>query len=334
MAGYSLRKRIGVLALVLLAAVSAGVIYETWARYDANQTHPPPGEIVRMPWGASHLHCLGDREESEPTVLLQAGLDIYGSLSWAPIHESLSLSRRVCAYDRAGTLWSELNDLVRDGAAISSELDALLEAAGETPPYVMVGHSRGGLLSIIHAGLYAEHVQGLVLIDSSHFDPEKRLRSGTSSAERDAPPMWLVAMLARSGWLRVFDPYPYGDLPVAVRPARHFMTTSIEGFVAELSASERTFEQASNADLKSSLPVLVLSRGVPGKDPHSNRGAEGSASQWHELQFDLASLTDCGTAKVIDGTGHYVHHDRPAAVLHEIERFADRIAEGHSCRFD
>lgn len=284
-----------------------------------------------MPWGSSHLHCLGVQKRGEPTLLLQSGLDIYGALSWAPIHYELARTRRVCAYDRAGTLWSMPNDVPRDGHTIVDELYALLEAAGEAAPYVVVGHSRGGLLSIVFSGRYSNSVHGLVLIDSSHMDQAKRLPPGASFSGRDAPPGWLVSLLARSGWLRLIDPYPYGHLPAEVTPAKQFMTTSIENFFAELSATERLLAQAGTTDLPRRLPVLVLSRGEGPEHFDSQSDSVIAAAVWRELQLELAGLTECGIARTIEGAGHYVHHDEPKAVIHEIESFVKGIAANDAC---
>lgn len=319
------------LVFLFLSIGSIGAIYETWARKSAKENYPPPGKLISMPWGASHLHCLGIREEGKPTLLLQSGLDIYGSLSWAPIHEKLSRSRRVCAYDRAGMLWSEPNNVVRDGVAISAELNSLLEAAGETSPYLVIGHSRGGLLSIIYAGLYAEQVRGLVLIDSSHFDHRVRAQGGSSFTSRHALPSWAVSSIAHSGWLRAFDPYPYGDLPRNVGPAKQFMPISIEGFFAEWLATDLMFDQASKADLMPLLPVLVLSREVDADVSLAKAVSKDAKSLWQKLQSELAALTDCGTLRVVNGSGHYVHHDKPTVVVDEIATFMKRIVEGHSC---
>jgi len=320
--------------LAALGLGSFGVAYEAWSRYSAKKTVPPPGKLVQTPWGVSHLHCLGVRRPEEFTLLLQAGLDVYGSLSWEPIHYELSRSRRVCAYDRAGMLWSTPRDAVRDGNTISDELNVLLDMAGEVPPYVVVGHSRGGLLSIVYSGRYPKRVHGLVLIDSSHFDQANRLPPGASFSGRSAPPSWLASLVARSGWFRIFDPYPYGQLSADLLAAKHFMPTSMQAFVAEWSATKRLLDEAAVTKLKPRLPVLVLSRAIEPERLASRPDSSLVAQVWRELQLELAGLTECGTARTIEGAGHYIHHDKPKVVVQEIDSFVAEIAVRPVCEND
>jgi pimeloyl-ACP methyl ester carboxylesterase len=87
--------------------------------------------------------------------------------SWARIADQVSGTARVCAYDRAGQGWSDDVDHPQDGVAAAADLHALLAAAGEHGPYVLVGHSIGGPYAMTYAAQYPEDVAGMVLLDSS-----------------------------------------------------------------------------------------------------------------------------------------------------------------------
>ena len=89
-----------------------------------------PGAMVDVGSHLLHLDCRG---EGLPTVLLEAGQDVRGSLSWTPIRDSLTDFTRVCAYDRAGILWSEMGPQPRLSPTIAAELSRGLEAAGMQP---------------------------------------------------------------------------------------------------------------------------------------------------------------------------------------------------------
>ena len=89
------------------------------------------------------------------------------SASWARITGPVAETTRVCAYDRAGQGWSDDADDPQDGIEAAEDLHTLLAAAGETGPYVLVGHSTGGTYAMTYAARYPEQVAGMVLLDSS-----------------------------------------------------------------------------------------------------------------------------------------------------------------------
>ena len=100
-------------------------------------------------------------------MLLEAGLGDW-SLNLRSLQEALDDTTRVCSYDRSGYGWSEPGPAPRTGGRIVAELEALLEAAHEPGPYVLAGHSFGGLVVLMFAEAHARSVAGVVLIDSSH----------------------------------------------------------------------------------------------------------------------------------------------------------------------
>jgi pimeloyl-ACP methyl ester carboxylesterase len=89
-------------------------------------------------------------------------------VNYRPLQEELSATTRVCTYDRARYGWSEPDPEPRSGEQIVDELEMLLDAAGEAGPYVLVGHSFGGLVVLMYAEHHPDDVAGVVLIDSSH----------------------------------------------------------------------------------------------------------------------------------------------------------------------
>ena len=110
-----------------------------------------------------HLDCRG---ESGPTVVLFNGLGEISD-SWARVTAEVGSDTRVCAYDRAGQAWSDDVASPQDGIAAAADLHALLDAAGEQGPFVLVGHSIGGPYAMTYAAQYPEQVAGMVLLDSS-----------------------------------------------------------------------------------------------------------------------------------------------------------------------
>src|SRR5215210_3430685 len=129
------------LVVVLLALALAGAIYQAIATERAERAYPAPGKMVDVGGYSLHIKCVG---QGSPTVVLDAGSGEW-SAQWVRVQREVSGTTRVCAYDRAGMGWSEMGPEPRDARQISSELHTLLNKAGIEGPYVLVGHSFGGL---------------------------------------------------------------------------------------------------------------------------------------------------------------------------------------------
>jgi pimeloyl-ACP methyl ester carboxylesterase len=158
-----------VLAGLLIAIgidYARGGITAIWLRYAGAAAYGAPGERVEIaPGHALYLDCRGS---GTPTIVLEAGMSA-DSATWSPIHDELARLTRTCAYDRTGRGRSD-GGSAGDLAGMSSELAALLVAAGESRPYVVVGHSLGAVIGRVHATLHRNDVAGLVLVDG--FDPD------------------------------------------------------------------------------------------------------------------------------------------------------------------
>jgi pimeloyl-ACP methyl ester carboxylesterase len=126
-----------------------------------------PGRLVDVGGGVGinmHIYCTG---EGSPTVVLNAGAN-GGTMSWAKVQEQVSNHTKVCSYDRAGMGWSEEGPKPRTFMRIADELHALLQAAGDEGPYVLVGHSVGAHTIRFFEQKYPAHVAGIVLVDPAH----------------------------------------------------------------------------------------------------------------------------------------------------------------------
>jgi pimeloyl-ACP methyl ester carboxylesterase len=150
------------LALALLLAL-AGALYQAIGTYRDGKRYPPPGRLVDL--GTHRLHILESGKATGPTVLLEAGL-MSTVLSWSELQEQLSREFRVVSYDRAGLGWSDPGPIPRTAERIVDELHLLLTKAGIAGPYVLVGHSFGGLTMPLFATRFPEEVAGMVLLDA------------------------------------------------------------------------------------------------------------------------------------------------------------------------
>jgi pimeloyl-ACP methyl ester carboxylesterase len=143
-----------------------------------------------------------DRGASGPAVIFESGISAT-CLNWSQVRAQVDGFARACSYDRAWLGWSDPAKSPRTTSTIIDELHALLEAAQIPPPYILVGHSFGGLLVRAYAARYSEQVAGLVLVDPLspkewlHASPahSRMLRFGVRLSRRGA-------LLARIGVVR------------------------------------------------------------------------------------------------------------------------------------
>lgn len=126
----------------------------------------PPGVLIDIRSHKMHLSCSGPAS-ARPVVILEAGGGAY-STTWVPAQKALTATVRSCAYDRGGSGWSEDGPAPRTMAQEVFELHSLLVAAKVPAPYVMVGHSIGGLLVRLYAEKYPGDVAGVVLAAATH----------------------------------------------------------------------------------------------------------------------------------------------------------------------
>ena len=180
--------RIAVAMFAALAAAPLLSACETLFEAQAAREHPAPGKLVDV--GSGRRIQIDCRGAGSPTIVFQSGGDLMGSLAWTPVMDRAAEKSRACAYSRAGILWSDPARGSFDPQEVARDLHAALKASGETGPYLLVSHSRGGLYSMIFAGLYRDEMAGLVFADSSHPDQETPLPRGRTCGGRlrDAGP--------------------------------------------------------------------------------------------------------------------------------------------------
>ncbi len=146
--------------LLLMSMIAVG------QQKDKKLPYSPPGKLVDVGGFRLHLNCTG---KSGPTVVLIAGAGDF-SFDWGLVQPDVSRFTCVCSYDRAGLAWSDPGPTPRTMGQDASELHTLLKAARVEAPYVLVGHSIGGLIARVYAEQYADDVAGMVLVDSTHED--------------------------------------------------------------------------------------------------------------------------------------------------------------------
>lgn len=312
------RIRRALLALALLAVVLAiaGAAYESVARHRAAARHPAPGKLVDVGGRRIQIDCRGS---GSPTVVLMSGLDHFGSLSWAPVHDSIARTTRVCAYSRAGIMWSDAAEGAFDSGRMADDLHAALAAAGERPPWVLVGHSMGGPYALAFTGRYGAEVAGLVFVDASH--PDQRFPAGASlplrRRIRDAGVNLAGPALLRMGAARlvpVHNPPPLATPPQAAAHRAYF-ATSVAALLKENQALGATLRTASQHRQLGTRPLVVLT-GARGMSP---------TSRWMQFHRDQATWSTRGRHEIVDDASHYIHADRPDVVIRAVREVVNVV---------
>ena len=288
------------LVVALLVLAVAGAIYQAIATMRAEHAYPPPGEMVDVGGYSLHINCVG---QGSPTVVLDAGS---GGMSaqWVRVQREVSGTTRVCAYDRAGMGWSEMGPEPRDAKQISSELHTLLKGAGIEGPYVLVGHSFGGLYMQTYAARYPDEVAGVALIDSS-TEPDQ-FSQRPEARDSHEPPKQAFAVVPRLVRLGVSLPARLGVVRLLSEfdPASPELPQQQREQIDALAPSTR---QVTTFALEFLAPTQTLRLGSPGSlgnNPLAVVTAGESEPGWLKRQDDLATLSSNSIHRVVEGATH------------------------------
>ncbi len=318
------------LALACLPALSA---CESLYEAEALRTHPAPGRLVDVGGGRRiQIDCQG---AGGPTVVFQAGGDMLGSLGWKPVMERVSAKTRACAYSRAGILWSDPARGAFEPEEVARDLHAALEAAGERPPYLLVGHSRGGLYNMIFAGLYRDEIAGMVFADSSHPDQEARFReAGLQVGDYVSPSQEFGLAFKWTGLLRL-SAYPSD--PLIADDVNAFYPRSAEANAREARQRSKTMDVAGRYRDLQNWPMVVLARELPGQSQARRRaddhdayllstdglvaGSDTPESEvvWRRLQANLSTWSSRGRLQIVPDSNHAFFFYKPDIVASAID---------------
>jgi pimeloyl-ACP methyl ester carboxylesterase len=274
-------------------------------------------------------------------VVLEAALGA-SAVSWSLVQPEVAKLTRVCSYDRAGFGWSAPGALPRTAGRIADELRTLLERAGLEPPFVLVGHSFGGLVIRVFAGRHRADVAGLVFVDPAHPEDwvspaskeqlkiERGLRMcriGAAAARVGVPravlavPRLGVAGIVRVG-VRMMNRghIPREDAgilapvwklpPEARRQLARFWSRAafFDTLGSQLASMPQSAAEALDASAAGfgDLPLVTISQTNPG--------------EYRTRQQDaLARLSTRGRYLIATNSGHWIPIEEPGIVVRAVE---------------
>jgi pimeloyl-ACP methyl ester carboxylesterase len=259
--------------------------------------------------------------------VLESGLGA-NAFGWVPVRAKVAQLTQVCTYDRAGLGYSDEGPAPRSAERIADELARLLDSAGIEKPVIVAGASLGGLNARVLATKYPATVAGLILVDASHEDQQKRLVAAGFQPE-DASDLEFIPFLSAIGVMRLRGQTLGRSLERAdatVRPyirATVHRTSRYRALRQEMMALDASLEEMRGLRRVLDLPVLVL---TAGKWPEATRAIHT------DLQRDLATTSRQSCQRVVVGAGHDIVGDAPGVVVQAISAMVEAVRTGSASR--
>jgi pimeloyl-ACP methyl ester carboxylesterase len=276
----------------LLFMAAAGGAYAAIGEARDDSTVAMPGQLVDVGGRDLHISCAGS---GSPTVILEAGLGESGAVMARWIQPGVSTTTRLCVYDRAGRGWSDPADTPRDGVAIATDLHTLLENADVPGPYVLAGHSSGGVFIQVFAERYPDEVAGMVLLDAQPPDAIDDLPGYAGEYEALRRGLALVPSFARLGVMRLAYASQPPDVPS-------------EGWAQERASMSTAGDARATRDeiagLKDALQQAQAFTGLGAKPLIVATAAEDAHAGWMPLQDELTDLSTNSVQRVVPDASH------------------------------
>ena len=276
------------------ALVIAGVggSYETIREQVDRSSTPMPGRLIDVGGRHLYIHCTGS---GSPTVVLVSGLAEASTYWGGWVAPAVAQNTNVCVYDRAGQGWSDPPVSPQDGVAVASDLHTLLDHAQVPGPYVLVGHSTGGVYARIFAARYPDQVVGMVMLDSQPNEAFTGLPDYPSLYNILRRASALFPSLARLGVFRLINQFSPDILPAPTRDEERAVTST-----ASLNRIQRdefaelpmTLKEAAALTTLGDRPLIVVT------------AAKGALAGWLPLQKKMAGLSTNSVHRVLPDTDH------------------------------
>jgi pimeloyl-ACP methyl ester carboxylesterase len=321
-------KRVGLWSVILIfTLVIAGMIYQTAATEVDRKNFPPPGNLIDVGGFKMHIYCEGT---GSPTVIMET-LSGGTSSYWGWVQPEVAKGTRVCVYDRAGRGWSEPDPEPQSLARTVRNLHTLLENANITGPYVLVGHSIGGIYVRQFAAEYPDEVVGMALVDASNPHQFERYPEMLKENESYIQFAKHLPAFARFGvghlYFALGGEIDFADMKEPQKSEIKAVWSSpvyFESQYEEVVAGESIYRDAQSLGDLGNLPLVVLTQ-----------GNDATAASWIELQNELARLSTDSLHITVEGATHAslaFHPEHAKAVSDAILRVVETVRLGKTLR--
>ncbi|MCM3744606.1 alpha/beta hydrolase [Sporosarcina luteola] len=315
---------------VLASLLLLGFIYELLSRRrDAKRTYP--GKMIDV--GDYHVHLTDDGQGAPTVVIIHGAGD--SSYSWMHISKEVSGFTRVITYDRAGMGSSDPGPAPMPEHTIK-ELHSMLDATGARGPYVLVGHSLGGLIARLYALKYPNQVAGLVFLDSTHesLKEDAKFKQGFAAI---GVMLKIVRLVSPFGIPRFLGDV-LGVIPMFGNELSYYkQQLSTEEYKQWKGNVYRIFAgKTAGLEFRGAWPHLAAAanqlrnnRENPqfGDLPIAVVNNPGFGAQWTDMQKELASRSTNSIHKTSDRKGHSLQMPRPEYVIEAIHHVVEQVQE-------
>ncbi|MBP1990029.1 alpha/beta hydrolase [Paenibacillus eucommiae] len=302
----------GLLAIVVL--VGSGLIYEQVSTSQDLKSYTPSGKLYNVNGKNMHVYTGG---QGDVTVVLASGWGTANPyVDFSPLYEKLAPHVKFAVYDRFGYGYSDTTDKKRDIDTITNEIHEVLQASGQKPPYLLVGHSLGALETLRFAQKYPDEVQGIVMLDAG--SPEYYYND-TDPVEAG----FINKLLIKTGVIRMlFQADSVIESTRSMRNGLKFVPDELKQI--DLTASLLKLENANIADEMRQFKVnakVVLDDKQPFPFPLTVLTSDYlgvSDEVWNKYEAEFTSWSLQAKQLVVKDTDHYIHQYRPDLVADEI----------------
>ncbi|UYP47318.1 2-succinyl-6-hydroxy-2,4-cyclohexadiene-1-carboxylate synthase [Candidatus Lokiarchaeum ossiferum] len=300
-----------IIPLVIIFILAIVGLLIQWIRDNTASKIYAPGQLFNVPPNI-HLRVLDPpkrKEFSNPnvTIIFESGLG-NNCLTWSFVQPKISESVRTVSYDRAGMGWSGHSNKARTSDQIAKELSLALQEAKIEGPFILVGHSAGGVFIRSFYKQNQKEVIGMILVDASH--PNEILSGFT---------LWRiyykflyflgnfgVKLLARNFMGKTTPQFSKWNQDLALQKK------SYATIYQEFKALPESFKQVKQLENYGDLPLYILTHVEGNKN-----------SNWIDWQKDFLSLSS-DSRQILCKTSHYIHIDNPTLVIESIEEIIEK----------
>lgn len=306
---------IGIVVLVVILLM-IGALFEIISTQQSKQRYKtPPGKLVDVGGHQLHIHSMGEKRPNQSVVVLEAGV-ASNSLDWQKVQPKIAEFAQVVTYDRAGYGWSEKGDDPRSPQQIVTELHTLLHNAGIESPYVMVGHSFGGIYVRLFAETYPDDVVGLILVESSVPSMIKTVNTAPEISR-----LKRVARMKRIGLVRLMLARILGHSSFLEGDARkQYLAMNMLDSDNVIREAVPMYEGVTLSETVD-LPLIVISRERFEELPSEKR--------WHEYQQELVELAPNTRHIYTTSSSHYPALSEPDVVVRAVRDMLGQISHNH-----
>ncbi len=317
---------IGTLMIVCLLLI-IGFVFENISRSNADKK-VPDGQFVKV--DGHQLHYL-KKGEGKPTVVFETAFDPAGHLQWYNLQNKISKFATTISYDRAGILWSERGKNLKSGEKIAEELHILLEKTNVPKPYILVGHSMGGMLIRFFINKYPQDVAGVILIDAECPNDELYLSPKLYEMVNQGLPSGFLKFANSVGLVRLMyknifpdkEEYKYQN---TIMPA--LIHKSVYGLLEE--GNQMPFLKKDATKIKSfgNIPLCIISatdRNRFDSFIEDKRLRNEIVDAWDKMQKDLLNLSTDSKQIIVPNSSHYITQDQPKVIEDAVESMINKI---------